>query len=150
MTAVTPMQVVEQARTLLGVPFSHQGRSARGVDCAGLVVLVAQALGLSRFDVAGYPRTPDGHSLRAALLQAGCRPAPVQVGALLLMRFEREPQHLGLVTPYAHGGLGLVHAYSLPGRVVEHVLDHKWQRRVVQAWALPGVAYPTIDVVEGA
>ena len=48
--------VVAQARAWLGTPWRHQGRSPRGVDCAGLVVLVARALGLADHDVAGYSR----------------------------------------------------------------------------------------------
>ena len=34
------------ARTYLGVRFVHQGRSIQGVDCLGLLMLVAQELGL--------------------------------------------------------------------------------------------------------
>ena len=59
---VTGEAVVAQARTWLGTPWRHQGRSPRGVDCAGLVVLVARALGLADHDVAGYGRHSSGHS----------------------------------------------------------------------------------------
>ena len=40
-----PSAIVAAARTWLGVPWRHQGRTRQGVDCAGLVVLVGRGLG---------------------------------------------------------------------------------------------------------
>jgi cell wall-associated NlpC family hydrolase len=34
--------IVSAARSWLGVPWRHQGRTRQGVDCAGLVVLVGR------------------------------------------------------------------------------------------------------------
>lgn len=140
---MTPADVIAAARTLLGVPWVHQGRTRAGVDCAGVLQLTAAALGLSDYDVKGYARTPTGDSLERALRAAGCVPGPMTSGAVALMRWPRAevPQHVALVTEHPHHGLGLLHAYSAVGRVIEHGLDAKWRRRVVSAWALPGVAY---------
>ena len=137
----TPVQVIAAARGYLGVPWVHQGRSRRGVDCAGLVVMVARELGLTSFDVIGYARRPDGESLRAAIVEAGCVESDVQLGALLLMRFKREPQHVALVADHPAGGFSIVHALSTSRAVVEHRLDDAWRRRIVSAWELPGVTY---------
>lgn len=141
MSGVPAALVVSTARGFLGVPFLHQGRSTRGVDCSGLIVLTVRALGISDFDVKGYPRQPDGRSFEQALRDGGCVPGPVRVGALLFIRFYREPQHVGFVTDYVHGGHGLIHSYSVAHGVVEHRLDDKWLRRTASAWTLPGVDY---------
>lgn len=52
--------IVAEARTWLGVPWRHQGRSRAGVDCAGLVVLVARALELADYDSTAYGRRAQG------------------------------------------------------------------------------------------
>jgi hypothetical protein len=57
---IVKAQVVSAAREWIGVPFRHQGRTRDGVDCAGVVIKVAHALGLSSFDATGYRRLPAG------------------------------------------------------------------------------------------
>jgi hypothetical protein len=57
---VEPNTAVAVARTLLGVPCRHQGRTRQGVDCAGLVVLVGRGLGLADYDTTAYGRRPEG------------------------------------------------------------------------------------------
>ena len=136
-----PQEVVAAARGYLGVPWVHQGRSMRGVDCAGLAVMVARALSLTDFDVIGYGRRPNGDALRQAIEDAGCVESEPQVGALLLMRFRREPQHVAIAADHPAGGLSIVHALSTSRAVVEHRMDDAWRRRIVSAWELPGVNY---------
>jgi cell wall-associated NlpC family hydrolase len=130
--------IVRTARGFLGTRFRHQGRvPGRGLDCAGVIVCAAQAAGLMVYDVTGYGRLPDGESLTRHLGMAGCREiaaTEARPGDLYLMRFEREPQHLALVTE-----LGILHAYADIGRVVEHRLDEAWRARIVAAFRLPGV-----------
>ena len=43
---INSRKVVFQAQFWLGTPYVEHGRSNRGVDCAGLVVMVARAFGL--------------------------------------------------------------------------------------------------------
>lgn len=137
----TASAVIAAARSYLGVPWVHQGRSRQGLDCAGLAVRVARDLQLSDFDVFGYGRLPDGASLQRALEEARCTPYRLEPGALVLMRFRREPQHLAIVGDYLHGGLSLIHGLSTAAAVVEHRLDDAWRKRIVSAWAIPGVSY---------
>ena len=136
---VDGMDVVRAARGFLGTRFRHQGRlPGRGLDCAGVIVAAARAVGLPDYDVAGYGRLPNGGSLRLHLAAAGCReigPGEARAGDIYLMRFESDPQHLALVTD-----IGILHAYADIGRVVEHRLDDAWRERIVAAFHLPGVA----------
>ena len=43
-TVTTSDEVVREARTWVGVPFRHQGRSRSGVDCGGIIVVVLREL----------------------------------------------------------------------------------------------------------
>jgi cell wall-associated NlpC family hydrolase len=147
MTSTLRSAIVAQARAYLGTPFVHQGRTlGHGVDCVGLPICVARALGLVEpaFEITGYPRQPDGRSLLALCDQHMRRitRAAMQVGDVLVMRFAVAPQHVGIVADYVHGGLSLIHALGTPdgkGRVVEHRLDGSTMARAVAAYTLPGV-----------
>jgi len=131
--------LVTAARGWLGVPFMHQGRSSAGVDCAGLVICLGRDLGQlpADFDVNGYTRQPDGSMF--AHCAERLLPSPARVGAVALMRFTDEPQHLGILVPYRHGGLAIVHALQSAGRVVEHRLDANWRARIVRCFSFPGI-----------
>jgi uncharacterized protein YijF (DUF1287 family) len=67
--------------------------------------------------------------------------AQMQPSDVVWMRFDGEPQHLGVVGDYVHGGLSLIHAYNGAGlnKVVEHRLDEAWRRRIVAAWRFRGI-----------
>jgi cell wall-associated NlpC family hydrolase len=136
MADVTGMEVVRVARGFLGTPFRHQGRMpGRGLDCAGVIVCAARALGLSGYDVAGYGRLPSDDAMADHLRAAGCRDiANGSPGDIYLMRFETDPQHLACITD-----IGVLHAYAEIGRVVEHRLDAVWRGRIVRAFRLPGI-----------
>jgi len=57
---VTRADVVESAQSWLGTKFKHQGRGPEGMDCCGLVIRVANDLGLSDYDVKAYTRMGTG------------------------------------------------------------------------------------------
>lgn len=148
----TRAEVVAEARRWIGTPYVHQGRQ-RGIacDCAGLIGGVAVALGLlpadwweTAFDpeFAGYARVPDGDALLhiAARFLTPIEPAQAGPGDVVLIRWRRDPQHFGLVADHPEGGLSVIHAASQQGRVLEQGLREAWQRRMVGAYRLPGVA----------
>jgi NlpC/P60 family putative phage cell wall peptidase len=140
---------VSEARTWIGTPWQHQARSrGAGVDCAGLVIGVARALGLvpTDMDVNHYSRMPDGHSLLAHCGEWMHRihADDAQPGDVLVMRFDMHPQHLAIVADYLHGGLSIVHALDCRdrkrARVLEHRLAPELRSKIVAAYVLPGVA----------
>lgn len=130
----TRQQIVDEARSYLGCRWHHQGRSRAGVDCIGLVIRVAHALGLSTFDIADYSRQPDPTMMRGLLALHMEPVASPQIGDVLLMKFEREPQHVAIVTDQ-----GIIHAYAQARRVVEHRLDSLWKSRIVGAYQFKGI-----------
>ena len=140
------MDIVTTADTWIGTRWQHQGRSAAGIDCIGLVECVGQALGLvttSALTVApGYSRIPDGRELMAGLDAHMRRLAEIdaaQPGDVLLMRFEVAPQHVALVAPGAGGRPDIIHAWAGARRVVRHGLDALWRSRCVAAYTWPAL-----------
>ena len=145
---ITRAQVVQAARAWLGTPFHHQARvKVVGVDCVGLVIGVGRELGLCApdFDVPPYARTPDGASLMhqaAGLMRRLPIDSVLEPGQVIVVALGGEPQHLGILGDYRHGGLSIIHAaaFAQPGRVIETRLMFSASMRFVSAFELPGVA----------
>ncbi len=130
--------ILAAARACLGTPFLHQGRiPGRALDCAGLLIAIAQAVGADYRDVAGYGPNPSGGLLEAALDDQPClERVPVHArcpGDLLLMRFDADPQHLAVLT-----GETIIHAYANVGTVCEHRLSAVWTARIVRVYRFRG------------
>lgn len=138
-------QIVAEAREWLSTPFYHTGREkGLAVDCAGLVLGVWHALGLTTWDDRRYAPGGDVQRLYNGLerfcdridLQAGLAvyeasgPPLIQPGDVLLLAIRRQPIHVAI----ACGDGQMVHALQDVGRVVEVPLDEHWRRRVVSVW----------------
>lgn len=143
-------KIVKQARTWLGTKYHHQGRLKKsvncsgGVDCIGLVIGVADELAicdyqgnpLSRYDRNNYSMQPEGEKLA---LSIGAHlypvePAKMKVGDVLLFKFWKEPQHVGILSKYPTGGFSLIHCNSTSDSVVEQPLSDTWRRMVTHVY----------------
>lgn len=143
---ITGADVVTAARAHIGTVWRHQGRSREGVDCLGLVLLVAHQLGLTDFDTRDYARQAKDESMleqcREHLIEiprAAARP-----GDIAVMRFGTN-RHIGIFGDYVYGGLSLIHAFSqAPRRVVEHRFTEDWLRghgaSLLACFRFPGVS----------
>ena len=132
-------EILAAARACLGTPFLHQGRiPGVALDCAGLVVAVAQSLGAEYVDRTGYSRAPSHGQLQCALDEQPCleRVAAMdrQPGDVLLIRFAGDPQHLAILA-----GETIIHSYASVGRVCEHRLSSVWAARIVCAYRFKGL-----------
>jgi cell wall-associated NlpC family hydrolase len=127
--------LIDAARAYLGTPFMHQGRSRHGLDCIGLLVCAARDAGAHIEDRTNYPRDPNGLLPIELDRQFDAVDARMP-GDILLMRFAGEPQHIALYT-----GATLIHSYASIRRVVEHRLDIKWARRIVQTYRIKEAAW---------
>lgn len=139
----TRAEVVAEAYTWMGTKWVHQHRTkGEAVDCAGLIIGVARELGLVApdFDFTGYGRQPDG-SLLVVCDQFMTRipRGDMAPGDVLVVAAESDPQHMGIVVPYRHGGLALVHASSTARRVVETRVMFAPNFAYRAAFRLPGV-----------
>ena len=139
--------VVMAARTWLDTPFHHQARlKGVGVDCVGLVIGVARELTMVApdFDIGGYPRVPDGRSFLglAHLHMVQIEREAMQLGDVVVVSFDADPQHIAILGDYRHGGLSIIHAASDGsggGRVLETRLWFNEAMRFCAAFQLPGV-----------
>lgn len=110
--------------------FMHQGRSARGVDCAGLLVYGMAAAGRSLKDADGYGRTPYKARLEGLLEEnfgSTLGPdEPMREGDIILLKMIGDPSHVGIVTDHPSGGYAILHSYAQQRMVVEHRMDAEW------------------------
>lgn len=128
---------------MLGTPWQHQARlPGVAVDCIGLVICVARSLGMrsAEWDIGCYTREPDGLMLETADLHMQRLSGP-ELGAVVIVACEQEPQHMGIVGDYRHGGWSIIHATNAarPARVVETRLMFTRAMALRAYYRLPGV-----------
>jgi len=143
----TRAQVITEARTWVGTPYLHQARMKLvGVDCIGVVIGTARALGLvaTDFDITGYSRQPDGTLIeKAGRYMTRITQAAMQPGDVVAIAFDGDPQHFGILVDYRHGGLAIVHASNNYAKVIETRLlfgTAPQSMKFVAAYRLPGIA----------
>lgn len=134
-------RLVSAAKSYVGVPFVHAGRSRAGLDCVGLVVAAAKDCGLPVDADRPYSSVLVPGAVEAGLRltcdlvgeDTAIRPADVLLFDMMGVR-----QHVAMVTSVARdtGDLHIVHAYQTVGRVAEHSLDAHWKSRVHSVWRL--------------
>lgn len=147
----TRAQIIAKAREYVGTPFVHLGRQKGvGIDCVGLVLCVAEDLGLVdsngvlllKTDYATYSPQPSGQGLvQRELVRRTKRKLANQFlpGDIVSLRVPIEPCHVGIITEYK-GVPYIVHAYSGGERkCIEHIFNAQWQRRVSTVFEFPGL-----------
>ncbi len=128
--------IVDEARSWIGTPFHHQARQKGvGVDCAGLIIGVANQLKISDYDYHNYGREPVGGMLLSILNDHLMPIDRLESGCIVVFRFIAEPQHLGIYT----SDNTIIHAYESVGKCIEHRLDEKWAMRIVAKYKYRGV-----------
>lgn len=115
--------VVEQARSWLGVRWKHQGRDRAGVDCAGLLVCVLQTLGIPHTDRQDYREHPDSRVLMSHLrsnliLAADGARVP---GRVAVFRERLLPCHIGILSRQ-RDAIHIIHARANRRLVIEEPL----------------------------
>jgi NlpC/P60 family putative phage cell wall peptidase len=131
---MTREQILTEARSWVGTPWHHQGRLKHvGVDCVGLIVGVASALGLRFEDATDYQRFPDGVTLAKELARQLISVTEPLPGDVMLFRVSRLPQHVAFCSP-----LGVIHAHQGAKTVVETALSQAWRSRLIGVYSFPG------------
>lgn len=138
-------KLVSAIREIMGAPFRHRGRGPKYYDCAGAVKEAYRRCGVDLPDFILYSREPHDDGLvryvSNALGEAVYR-NPVSIKALLpgdvlLMRFDIQPHHVGMVGDYLYGGLSLIHADGHTGRVLEQRLTPDMVKRITHVFRKP-------------
>lgn len=145
--AVSGRDIVREARKLIGVPYRHQGRNERGLDCVGLPLLAAHRAGAIDMSDArnDYTKMPQAELLEAIGDYMIETDEPVD-GAVVLLKWPKAlfASHCAIITDaaqYRDEAANIIHAYGSIGRVVEHRFAASWMRLLNSVWIIPGVSY---------
>lgn len=129
---------ISAARSFKGVRFRHQGRNPKiGLDCAGLALVAMQRIGRPVTDLKGYGREPYRDGLEGALtanLGDKVGKETMRAGDVVMMRFDGDPRHVGIITNYPEGGFALLHTHDKLKLVAEHRLDESRLATIVGVW----------------
>jgi NlpC/P60 family putative phage cell wall peptidase len=142
---ITRQEIISTARSWIGTPYHHQG-SCRGVgaDCLGLVRGVWHTLyGNAAETPPVYTRDWAEASGSETLIAAATRHltliplADARAGDVIVFRFRPglPAKHVGILSAANQ----FVHAME-GGPAVEIALTPWWRRRIVAAFAFPGVS----------
>lgn len=129
---------IATARSFIGTPWVHQGRSDDGIDCLGLVSVSARTSHGNTVDVLDYaPQAQDETMLQMCQQHMDrVQVSELQPADVVICKYGNQ-RHMAIVGDYpAPGELSLVHASSLFGKVVEHRLDAAWRRLILAAFRL--------------
>lgn len=133
-------ELIEECRTYLGVPWRHQGRSRKGVDCVGFLLLALKHLNIYMLEIKGYSRHPDGVELKAVMDKQPSLERvypPYKRGDIALFRIRREPQHVALLTESGTSDLGMIHSYNGGvKKVIEHDFADYWKQKIIAVYRL--------------
>jgi NlpC/P60 family putative phage cell wall peptidase len=142
----TNLDIVREARSYIGSPYHHQGRSKQfGVDCLGVVVGISKTFELFDHDFPGY-----SHYMNDTLLESElgkcltridldvCQPGDVVTFWISKPGVAR---HVGILSP-----AGIVHTYANIKRVTEHRLGDSWLKRINGVFRFPNIEVVTKEV----
>ncbi len=143
---ITRDDVVAVARTLIGVPFRHQGSYPEtGLDCRGVIEYIAFVLWARPIPPRSYQRKPDGveflEKMRAEMVEID--PAEASHGDAVLIHFPRdtEARHGGVLADGPYEPM-LIHAWESrgEGEVREEPLRGWKLRNIDYAFRFPGIS----------
>lgn len=128
-------QIVDYARSYKGVKWKHMGRSRQGVDCAGLVIMVAKRIGYKdpNFNTTNYARLPEGYNFinyfKDHLTQIPNN-ACTKGDVLVVKAQSRYPCHCGILNIDDNGYKTFIHASAKDKMVLEEPYEHFRTRHV--------------------
>jgi cell wall-associated NlpC family hydrolase len=133
----TRSRIIEEARSYIGVPWKHRGRSRTGIDCLGLVLEVGSKFGLHDYpDDVHYTRQSSGQELITPFIRHGKRVTDfkdLKDGDVLIMKDRFFPHHVGFIASKG-GTRTLIHACVHQRKVVEDVLTEDRYRKIITAF----------------
>lgn len=142
--SLTRDNIVEEARYWLDVPFKHQGRNERGIDCAGLIIEVAKAFDVVHqdFNEANYPRrSPHSKAFIQYFDKHLSKKMNNQIkpGDVAVLKEPVFPCHCGIIG-IRNGELTLIHSHAPRKKVVEEFFfQSNWDKLHVATFEFPGV-----------
>ena len=112
---ITPSQVraslFAEALKWEGVRWVHLGRTYKGIDCVGLILLVGRDLDIMHYDPGPYPKRPDGSFLihfQTCLIEKPV--SNIEIGDVVTFNDQGHPCHCGIIGE-KWGEPSVVHAH---------------------------------------
>lgn len=119
--------IVEIARKYIGTEWRHAGRNKHGLDCVGLLVVVAREAGINVLDDLNYSRTPQGKLVEHTKKHFKEVPvSDIQDGDFGLFRVGRFPFHAGIFANIG-GQRTLIHSHATCEKVIEEYFNEGLQ-----------------------
>lgn len=138
--AYTRDDIVAAARAYLGVRFRLKGRNRiEGIDCVGLLALVARDIGMEVKDSVGYTSNPDPDLFRE-IITSQTKPGNVnnlRSGAIVMFKQAVFPIHAGIIVVEG-GQMSVINANLKQKKVVEEPW-RVWQPLLLGVREFPGV-----------
>lgn len=132
--------IVLIAQGLVGVRYRHQGRNEAGLDCAGLIIVVAHLLGLTDKDTTSYSRRPNAPEFTAFMLETGCTQLPYgkhENGDILRMNTAGWPVHIAIYEIDERGQEWYIHAFLPHKKVTRDPLTKAVKDAISSVWRFP-------------
>jgi cell wall-associated NlpC family hydrolase len=122
---------VDIARSYIGVPFYHAGRDRNGLDCIGLIAVVASGLGYKFKDDRNYKPGIYPARMFNGMSQFAERVEDIRVGDILVFSHKGHPMHCAIYAGDDH----IIHcdARRFINKVVEHSLG-RYIKKLDSIW----------------
>lgn len=117
--------LIATARKYVGTKYVHQGRYPKtGLDCSGLLLMVAAENGIKLTDRLGYYRKPNSQEFVELFTSQfdAVEGREWRLGCIGIFTTDRFPLHAGLFTE-RHGIPHIIHAYLPVRKVIEMPLE---------------------------
>ena len=134
-------QIVDTARKYLHVPWVHQGRNKHGLDCVGLLFIVARDLGIELRDVTGYTKFYNPKTLTKKFHESNCKEVPLNkliAGDIVVVNVGRAPLHVGILS-MKNGTEHIIHSIAALSHVREEPVDFLMRKKFHTGFSFPGV-----------
>ncbi len=136
-------QCLQLARSYIGTPWKHKGRSRNGIDCLGLPMVVGWELGLHEYDDSlDYGRQAKNFDFMDALEPFGTRlkdMKDIRDADILVMRIPIFPQHVVMASHIGNRPT-IIHASVDARKVVEEHLSDEVKRLLIAAFRYKGLS----------
>jgi len=132
--------IIDEAKKWLKTPWRHQGRTLRGIDCAGLVLNVGNDLKLMDYHCNDYPRNTSRDHFVKHFKQFGIqKEVPErQHGDMLLFRDGIYACHCGILDT-STGEEFIIHAYHLRGTTLRERLVGELLSKMTHCFSYKGL-----------
>lgn len=133
-------ELVETAKSLVGTRYRHQGRNEVGLDCAGLIIVVAKSLGLTNKDTTSYSRRPNVSEFTAFMIETNCTQLPYgkhEHGDILRMNTAGWPVHVAIYEVDERGQEWYIHAFLPHKKVTRDPLTDTVKKNISSVWRFP-------------